>query len=149
MRALRVTFLGVVMSLALGAGTAWAAPGQSFWESGAVNVFNGCTGENMVGTFSTHFVETENGPTHFNLHSEAVGEVTGARYVGNTFQNEFFHALPDGTFLFDSLLTVRIVAQGSLSDSIVIAIHIHQVIDANGNVISGWIDINPGACQGG
>ena len=149
MRAVRAVILGVVMSLALGAGAAWAAPGQSFWESGPVNIFNGCTGENMVGTFSTHFVETENGPTHFNVHSEAVGEVTGARYVGNTSDNQFFHALPDGTFMIDQVLSVRLVAQGGLSNSIVFAIHLHEVVDADGNVISGRIDVNGGECQGG
>jgi hypothetical protein len=148
MRALRAFFLGVVMSLVLVAGVASAAPGQSSWESNAGTIFDQCTGENVNNTTYSHFVETESGPSHFNVHIVGIGETSGALYVGNNLDNEFFHALPDGTFMIDQVLNIRLVSQGNLSNALVLAVHIHLVLDADFNVISGKIDITGLECQG-
>jgi hypothetical protein len=148
MRAVRAFSLGVVMSLVLGAGVASAAPGQSGWDGGSGQLFDGCTGENVDNDFTVHTVATGSGHFHLNIHIEGIGETSGARYVGNTNDNEFAHALPDGNFLIDQVLRVRLVSQGKLPNSLVLALHLHQVVDADGNVISGKIDINGGACQG-
>ena len=149
MRALWAFSLGVVMSLAVATGVAWAAPGQSSWESNAGTILDQCTGENVDNTTYSHFVETDSGPYHFNVHIVGIGETSGARYVGNNLDNEFFHALPDGTFMIDQVLNIRLVSQGNLANSLVLAVHVHVVVDADGNVISGKIDINGGECQGG
>lgn len=143
------TVLGTLMVVGLLATpVASAAPGQSSWESGEVHVFDQCTGETIDGTFNTHLVETDNGPFHFNVHLQAIGETTGSLYVGDTFDNEFGHALPDGTFLINTLVTVRVVSQGSLSNLIVFTLHFHLVVDSDGNVISGFFDTSSGECQG-
>jgi len=68
--------------------------------------------------------------------------------VGDTFDNEFGHALPDCTFLINTLVTVRVVSQGSLSNLIVVTLHFHLVVDSDGNVISGFFDTSSGECQG-
>ena len=69
------------------AGVATAAPGQSEWDSGVWNVTNGCTGEQIVGTFESTSSSTEIGPSHFNVHLVGVGQTTGARYEGQTESN--------------------------------------------------------------
>ena len=148
MRALWALSLGVVMSLVLATGVASAAPGQSGWDSGSGRLFDGCTGEWVDNDFTVHVVETNSGHFHLNLHIEGIGETSGSRYVGNTIDNEFGHALPDGNFLIDQVQNVRLVSQGKLPNSLVFAIHLHMVVDADGNVISGKIDINGGQCQG-
>ena len=94
-----------------------AAPGQSFWESGTGRVLDECTGEYFDNVFNTHFVETDSGPSHFNTHVEGIGETSGSRYVGENVDNEFFHALPDGTFMIDQVLNVRVVGVGKLPNS--------------------------------
>ena len=148
MRALWAFFLGVVMSLVLVSGVASAAPGQSVRDSGSGQLFDECTGELVDDTFTIHFVETASGPFHLNVHIEGVGETSGLRYVGNTIDNEFGHARPDGNFLIDQVQHVRLVSQGNSPNSLVFAIHFHLVVDADNNVISGMFDINNGECQG-
>lgn len=148
MRAVWISCLGVVMSLAFATGVATAAPGQNEWDNGIWNVPDPCTGDQIVGTYDVHFVNTASGPFHFNLHEEGVGQTTGARYEGQTVDNEFGHALPDGTFLFDRVIAVRIQAQGSLPNQIVFSLHYHLVVDADGNVISGFFNLSDGSCQG-
>ena len=123
-----------------------AAPGQSFWESGTGAVLDQCTGELFDNTFNSHFVETDSGPFHFNTHVEGIGETSGSRYVGDNVDNEFFHALPDGTFMIDTILNVRVVSLGNLPNSWV-TIRIHLVVDSDGNVISGTSEISFG-CHG-
>ena len=123
-----------------------AAPGQSFWESGTGRVLDQCTGEYFDNTFNAHFVETDSGPTHFNVHVEGIGETSGSRYVGENLDNETFHALPDGTFMIDQVLMVRVVSQGNLPNSW-FTIHVHLVVDSDGNVISGTSDFSFG-CHG-
>jgi hypothetical protein len=147
MRRRLLSMLGALAVVGLlAAPVASAAPGQSFWDSGTGRVFNPCTGEFYDNTFNVHFVETDSGPSHFNVHIEGIGETTGARYVGNNMDNEFLHASPDGTFLFDRVLTVQLVAHGSLPNSI-LTLRIHMIFDANGNPISGRSDFSS-SCQG-
>src|SRR4051794_18371637 len=93
-----------------------AAPGQSSWDSGTGRIFDQCTGEFIDNTFTVHVVESDSGPFHFNTHIEGIGETSGARYVGNNLDNEFFHGLPDGTFMVDLVLNIRLVAEGNLPD---------------------------------
>jgi len=123
-----------------------AAPGQSFWESGTGIVLDQCTGENVDNTFNAHFVETDSGPSHFNTHVEGIGETSGSRYVGENTALEISHALPDGTFMIDQVLNVRLVSQGNLPNPGV-PIRIRMVVDSDGNVISGTSDISFG-CHG-
>jgi hypothetical protein len=123
-----------------------AAPGQSFWDSGTGRVLDQCTGENFDNVFNTHFVETDSGPTHFNAHVEGIGETSGSRYVGENLDNESFHALPDGTFMIDEVVIVRVVSQGNLPNSW-LTVRVHLVVDSDGNVISGTSDISFG-CHG-
>jgi len=130
----------------LAPGVASAAPGQSSWESGTGRVFDECTGEYFDNVFRTHVVETDSGPFHFNVHVEGIGETSGSRYVGENVDNEFFHALPDGTFMVDQVLKVRVVSQGNLPNSW-LRIRIHLVVDSDGNVISGTSDFSFG-CHG-
>jgi hypothetical protein len=125
-----------------------AAPGQSSWESGDGAFFDQCTGEVVDNSFNVHFVSTDAGPSHFNLHLVGVGETTGARYEGQDVDNEFGHALPDGTFLIDQVLRVRVESQGNSANLTVISLHFHLVVDSEGNVISGFFDISQGICQG-
>ena len=122
-----------------------AAPGQSFWDSGTGVVLDECTGEYFDNTFNAHFVETDSGPAHFNTHVEGIGETSGSRYVGENVNNYFLHALPDGSFMIDQVLNVRVVSQGNLPDSW-LAIRTHLVVDSDGNVISGSSDFSFG-CQ--
>ena len=147
MRRRLLTMLGAlaVMGL-LTAPVASAAPGQSFWESGTGRAFNDCTGEWFDNTFNVHFVQTDSGPGHFNVHIEGIGETSGLRYVGNNLDNEFLHASPDGTFLFDRVLDVQLVAQGSLPNSM-LTVRIQLIFDADGTVISGRTDV-AFVCQG-
>ena len=123
-----------------------AAPGQSSWGSGTGVVQDQCTGEYFDNVFNAHFVETDSGHFHFNVHVEGIGQTSGSRYVGDNVDNEFFHALPDGTFMIDQVLIVRVVSQGNLPNSWV-TIRIHMVVDSDGNVISGTSDISFG-CHG-
>ena len=146
MRAKWPVFLGVVMSLVLAPGVASAAPGQSWWDSGTGVVLDQCTGESFDNTFTTHVVETDAGLFHFNTHVEGIGETSGSRYVGDNVDNQFFHALPDGTFMIDQVLVVRTASQGDLPNTWV-TIRIHLVVDSDGNVISGTSDISF-ACHG-
>ena len=146
MRAKWAVFLGVVMSLVLAPGVASAAPGQSSWDSGTGVVLDQCTGESFDNTFTTHVVETDAGLFHFNTHVEGIGETSGSRYVGDNVDNQFFHALPDGTFMIDQVLVVRTASQGNLPNTWV-TIRIHLVVDSDGNVISGTSDISF-ACHG-
>jgi hypothetical protein len=89
-------------------------------------------------------------PFHLNLHLVGVGETTGARYEGTTLDNQSVHLLPDGNGMGGEVFTVRVVSQGSSPNSLVFDLHYHLVVDANGNVISGFFDINSnGSCQGG
>ena len=118
-----------------------AAPGQSSWEDGTGVVLNQCTGESFDNVFNVHFVETESGPSHFNTHIEGIGQTSGSRYVGNNVDNEFFHALPDGTFMIDQVLSIRVVSQGNLPNSRLM-VHVHLVVDSDGNVISGTSDFS-------
>jgi len=127
-------------------GVASAAPGQSSWDSGTGVALNLCTGEYFDNVFNAHFVETDSGPLHFNVHVEGIGQTSGSRYVGNNVDNEFVHALPDGTFRIDQVLIVRVESQGNLPNSWV-TIRIHLVIGSDGNVISGMSDISFG-CHG-
>jgi hypothetical protein len=139
--------LGTLAVVALLApGVASAAPGQSFWISGTGRVLDQCTGEYFDNVFNTHVVETESGPSHFNTHVEGIGETSGSRYVGDNVGNEFFHALPDGTFMTDETLNLRIVSLGNLPNSW-LTVRIHLVVDSDGNVISGTSDISFG-CHG-
>ena len=144
--------LGFIGALAVAAllatPVASAAPGQSGWEDGSGQLFDVCTGEFVDNDFLIHVVATDSGPFHLNVQVQGIGETTGSRYVGNTIDNEFAHALPDGNFLIDQVLNVRLVSQGNLPNSLVFAIHLHLVVDADGNVISGMININTGECQG-
>ena len=123
-----------------------AAPGQSSWESGTGVVLDQCTGEFFDNAFNAHFVETDSGPFHFNVHVEGIGQTSGSRYVGENVDNEFFHALPDGTFTIDQVLNARVASQGNLPNSWV-TIRVHLVVDSDGNVISGTSDISFG-CHG-
>jgi hypothetical protein len=125
---------------------ATAAPGQSSWESGTGVVLDQCTGESFDNTFNAHHVETDSGPFHFNVHVEGIGQTSGSRYVGENVDNEFFHARPDGSFMIDQVLNVRVASQGKLPNSWV-TIRIHLVVDSDGNVISGTSDISFG-CHG-
>ena len=130
----------------LAPGVASAAPGQSSWDSGTGRAFDQCTGEYFDNDFNAHFVETDSGRFHFNAHVEGIGETSGSRYVGENVDNEFFHALPDGTFMIDQVLNVRVVSQGNLPNSW-LTVRIHLVVDSDGNVISGTSDFSFG-CHG-
>jgi hypothetical protein len=145
-RRLSVILGTLVVVCLLATPVASAAPGQSSWESGTGVVLDQCTGELFDNTFNAHFVETDSGPSHFNVHVEGIGESSGARYVGNNVDNESFHARPDGTLMIDQVLIVRVVSQGNLPNSWV-TIRIHLVVDSDGNVISGTSDISFG-CHG-
>jgi hypothetical protein len=125
-----------------------AAPGQNSWDSNDGTFFNDCTGEVVDNSFHVHFLNTDSGLFHFNLHLVGVGETTGARYEGQTVDNEFGHALPDGTFLIDQVERVRLVSQGRSANSTAFSLHFHLVIDSDGNVISGFFDLSQGVCQG-
>jgi hypothetical protein len=126
-----------------------AAPGQNSWDGGTGRFFDGCTGEWVDNSYTTHEMSGDHAPFHFNLHLEGVGETTGATYIGNTINNQSVHPLPDGNGMGGQVLTVRVVSQGSLPNQLVFALHYHLVVDANGNVISGFFDINSnGSCQG-
>src|SRR5207342_2847830 len=107
MRALWAVSLVAVMSLVLTPGGASAGPGQSSWDSGIGVVLDQCTGEYFDNTFNAHIVETDSGYFHFNVHVEGIGQTSGSRYVGNNVSSEFFHALPDSTFMIDQVLNVR------------------------------------------
>src|SRR3954447_23156538 len=89
MRILRAFVPAVVISTVLATGVASAAPGQSGWDSGSGQLFDGCTGEYVDNDFTVHVVETDAGPFHLNLHLTGIGETSGSRYVGNTIDNEF------------------------------------------------------------
>jgi len=141
-----VSALGVAGLLA--APVVSAAPAQSGWDGGSGRLFDNCTGEYVVNDFTVHVVEADSGLFHVNTRLEGIGETTGSRYVGTTIDNEFVHALPDGNFLIDQVLYVRLVSQGDLPNSLVFAIHLHLVVDPDGNVISGMTNINAGECQG-
>jgi hypothetical protein len=130
----------------LAPGVATAAPGQSSWDSGTGKAFDQCTGEYFDNDFNAHFVETDSGPSHFNVHVEGIGETSGSRYVGENMDNEFFHARPDGTFLIDQVLKVRVVSHGNLPNSW-LTVRTHLVVDSDGNVISGTSDFSFG-CHG-
>ena len=145
MRALLAISLGVLASLVLATGVASAAPGQSSWDGGTGVLFDQCAGEFVDNTFNTHVVETD-GHFHFNTHIEGIGETSGLRYVGNNVDNEFFHARPDGTFMVDQVLTVRLVSENSLPNSW-LKLRVHLVVDSEGNVISGTSDVSFG-CNG-
>jgi hypothetical protein len=145
MRALLAIPLGVLTSLVLATGVASAAPGQSSWDSGTAVLFDQCTGESVDNTFNIHLVETD-GHFHFNTHIEGIGGTSGLRYVGNNVDNEFFHARPDGTFMVDQVLTVRLASQGNLPNSW-LKIRVHLVVDSDGNVITGTSDFSFG-CHG-
>ena len=147
MRALRALSIGVVMSMVVGAGVASAAPGQNEWDSGPSHFFDQCTGENVDGDFVAHVMSTADGPFHFNTHVVGVGETTGARYVGQNLDNEFYHALPDGNFMVDQVLSVRLQSQGGSANLTVILIHFHLVVDSDGNALSGFFDITQAVCQ--
>ena len=123
-----------------------AASGQSSWDSGTGVVLDQCTGEFFDNTFNAHRVETNSGPFHFNVHVQGIGETSGSRYVGENVDNEFFHALPDGTFMIDQVLNARVASHGSSPNSWV-TIRIHLIVDSDGNVISGTSDISFG-CHG-
>ncbi len=123
-----------------------AAPGQSSWEIVGGTAPNPCTGENFVNSGMVHFVETDTGPVHFNNHLEGIGESSGTRYVIDTVDNQFFHALPDGTFMVDDVLNLRIVSKGNLPNSW-LTVRIHLVVDSDGNMISGTSDFSFG-CHG-
>jgi hypothetical protein len=127
-----------------------ADPGQNGWESGTGSFFDSCTGEQVDNTYTTHFMSGDAAPSHFNVHVVGIGETTGMRYVGSTVDNESVHALPGGNGMGGRIITVRVVSQGSSPNQIGFALHYHLVVDANGNVISGFFDINSnGSCQGG
>jgi hypothetical protein len=66
--------------------------------------------------------------------------------VNDNVDNEFFHALPDGTFMFDQVQIVRVETQGNLPNSWV-TVRVHLVFDSDGNVISGTSDVSFG-CHG-
>lgn len=123
-----------------------AAPGQSSWESGTGIAFDQCTGESFDNVSNAHFVETVSGPSHFNVHVAGIGETSGSRYVNDNVDNESFHALPDGTFMFDQVQIVRVETQGNLPNSWV-TVRVHLVFDSDGNVISGTSDVSFG-CHG-
>jgi hypothetical protein len=145
MRVLLAVSLGVLTSLALATGVASAAPGQSSWDDGTAVLFDQCTGESVANTFKTHLVETD-GHFHFNTHIEGIGETTGLSYVGNNVDNEVFHARPDGNFMVDQVLTVRLVSQGNLPNSW-LKLRMHLVVDSDDNVISGTSNFSFG-CTG-
>jgi hypothetical protein len=147
MRRRLFSFLGALAVVGLLATpVASAAPGQSSWELVGGTIFDNCTGENWNDSGSIHFIETATGPFHFNLHIEGIGLSSGSRYVNETVDNEFFHALPDGTFMIDQVQIVRVESQGNLPNSWV-TIHVHLVVDSDGNVISGTNDFSFG-CHG-
>ena len=123
-----------------------AAPGQSSWDIGGGRALDQCTGEYFDNSVNAHFVETDSGPSHFNNHLEGIGETSGSRYVSDTVDNGFLHALPDGTFMVDQVLNLRIVSLGNLPNSW-LTIRIHLVVDSDGNVISGTSDFSFG-CRG-
>ena len=148
---MRPRLIGILGTLAvaslLAAPVALADPGQSGWGGGSGRLFDPCTNEYVDNTFSVHFVETDTGLLHFNVHEVGIGETSGATYVGETARTAFTHAAPDGTFLVDIVANVRLVGQGGLSNSW-ITVREHLIVDSNGNVISGRMDFASG-CQGG
>jgi hypothetical protein len=150
MRRRLTIFLGTLTVVGLLATpVASADPGQSSWESGTGTFFDGCTGELVDNSYNVHFMSGDGAPSHFNLQLVGIGETTGARYIGSTVDNESVHALPDGTVLAGQVLDVRVESQGSSPNSLSFALHYHLVLDADGNVISGFFDVTSGSCQGG
>src|SRR6478735_7141797 len=145
---MRRRLLGVLGALAvaslMAAPVALADPGQSGWDSGSGQLLDSCTGELVDNDFTIHFVETDTGPSHFNTHIVGIGETSGMKYVGENVGNGFVHAAPDGTFMVDQLANIRLVSHGNAF----ITVRIHLVIDSNGNVISGRMDVASG-CHGG
>ena len=145
-RRLCIIFGALALIGLLVTGVASAAPGQSGWDSGSGAVLRRVHGRDFDNNFNVHVVETNSGPFHLNLKVEGIGETSGSRYVGENIDNEFFHALPDGTFMIDQVLNVRVVSQGNLPNSW-FTIHVHLVVDSDGNVISGTSDFSFG-CHG-
>jgi hypothetical protein len=125
-----------------------AAPGQNSWDSGTGSFFDGCTGEWVDNSDAIHEMSGDHAPFHFNLHLAGIGETTGTTYIGNTINNQSVHPLPDGNGMGGAVITVRVVSQGSSPNQVGFALHYHLVVDANGNVISGFFDLNNGSCQG-
>jgi len=148
---MRRRFLGVLGALAvaslLAAPVALADPGQSGWDDGSGQILDSCTGELVDNDFNVHFVETATGPSHFNTHIVGTGETSGSKYVGENVGNGFVHAAPDGTFMVDQVANIRLVSHGDLGNSF-ITVRIHLIIDSNGHVISGRMDVASG-CHGG
>ena len=48
--------------------------------------------------------------------------------MGENLDNESFHALPDGTFMIDLVVIVRVVSLGNLPNSW-LTIRVHLVVD--------------------
>jgi hypothetical protein len=145
-RRLSIALGALALVYLVAAPVAFAAPGQSSWDGGTGRAFDQCTGEFYDNTFNVHFVETDTGPFHFNVHIVGVGETSGASFVGNNQDSEILHASPDGTFAFDRVINVHLVSQGNLPNSM-LTIRIHVILDADGNVISGRSDASF-TCQG-
>jgi len=141
-RALWAVLVGVVMSLVMATGVASAAPGQTSWDGGAFTQWDPCTGENVDQTFTVHFVDTDS-VSHFNFHSDGIGETSGASYVGTRAGTEIVHALPDGTFSDDFTFNLYLVGHGTLSNSYFTG-RIHIIVDAYGNFLSGTMTFDSG-----
>jgi hypothetical protein len=137
----RLAFIALAVAGLLATPVVSAAPAGSSWESGTGRIFDECAGEYVDNTFTAHFVETGSGLFHFNVQIAGTGETSGSSYIGGNEDNEYFHASPDGTFTFDQVLNIRLVGEGKLGNSWV-AVRIHVILDADGNVISGRGDVS-------
>ena len=122
-----------------------AAPLENGWDTFTGSVFDSCTGEVVDNSGKVHTVLTES-ISHNNVHLVGIGETSGVAYVGSNTINAPVHVAADGSYTADLRVHVSLVSMGS-SPNAQTTIRLHQVFDADGNLISETSDLSSD-CRG-
>jgi len=129
-------FGAVALAGLLAAPVAATGPVGQEWDAiVGGRAFDQCSCEYFDNSGKVHFLGSDSGLFHFNVHIEGVGESSGLRYVYDAVDNENLHANPDGTYSYDHIVNFGLKSQGS-SPNQRITVRIRQVFDSQGNLIS-------------
>jgi len=135
----------LVVSCLLAAPVSAAAPLENGWDTFTGSVFDSCTGEVVDNSGKVHTVLTES-TSHNNVHLVGIGETSGVAYVGSNTINAPVHVAADGSYTADLRVHVSLVSMGG-SPNAQTTIRLHQVFDADGNLISETSDFSSD-CRG-
>lgn len=160
------TSAAALAALTLGCADPTAAPGRmptggpsravsvNVMQKGSqfeVNDSDGCTGDQIAGTSTFHFVLGETtdgvGGTHefvklTNANVKAVGSPSGTEYVGSSRSSSVYNVTPGETRTYTETRQGRYIGRGQATDRSYTIVY-HVTVNANGEVTTRVLDFRP------